>query len=100
MSRKTSQRAERKRQRLNRLPPGVQRMIADHCTVQKILVGAPFARLMFAAGYSPIPGMGAAEYDAYISLIMDALGFTALSDGEFEHALRVMTPPEYRETLQ
>jgi hypothetical protein len=100
MSRKNSERAELKRQRLNRLPRGVQRMIADRCTMQKILVGAPFARLMFAAGHSPTPGMGVAEFDAYISLMKDALGLAALSDGEFEHALRLMIPPECRETSQ
>jgi hypothetical protein len=100
MSRKNSQRAERKQQRFDRLSPGVQRLISDRGMAQKILVGAPFARLMFAADHSPTPGMGVAEFDACISLMKDVLGITALSDDEFEHALRLSTPPEYRETSQ
>lgn len=100
MSRKNSQRAERKRQRLNRLPPFARRLIADRCMAGVMLATAPLARQMFAAGLSPTPGMGVAEFDACISLIKDALGLAPLSDKAFEHALRLSTPPEFREASQ
>ena len=94
MSRKNSQRAERKRQRLNRLPPFARRLISDHGMARVMLATAPFTRQMFAAGLSPTPGMGVAEFDACVSLVKDALGLVPLSDEAFEHALRLSTPPE------
>lgn len=86
--------------RLNRLPPSAQRLISNPAAARQFLAAAPLARLMFAAGISPTPGMGVAEFDAMISLVKDALGEAPLSDEEFEHALRLSTPPEYREVAQ
>jgi hypothetical protein len=92
--------AERKQQRLNRLPPLPQRLIANRGAVQTFLAGAPLTRELIASGISLTPGFGVVEFDACISLMKDALGITALSDEEFEYALRLSTPPEYRETSQ
>ena len=87
-------------QRLNRLPPFAQRLISDRAWAHAFLEFAPLARLMFVAGLSPTPGMGVAEYDACVAIVKDAIGLASLSDGEFEHALRLSTPPECRETSQ
>ncbi len=100
MSRKNSQHAEHRRQRLNRLPPGARRLISDRDMAQAFLATAPLTRQMFAAGLSPTPGMGVAEHDACVALVKDALGLAPLSDEAFEHALRLSTPPEYREASQ
>jgi hypothetical protein len=91
---------ERWHQRLSRLPEIIQRLIAHHCSAERVLVDEPFARLMFVAGHSTEPGVGVAEFDARISLLKDALGVTALSDEQFGDALRISTPPECRETSQ
>ena len=87
-------------QRVNRLPRHAQGLISDRDRAQAFLASAPLARRMFAAGLSPTPGMGVAEFDACVALIKDALGLASLSDEEFEHALRLSTPPECRETSQ
>jgi hypothetical protein len=86
--------------RLNRLPPMAQRLIKNRAAAREFIAIAPLARLMFAAGPSPEPDMGVAEFDAIISIIKDALGSSPLSDEEFERALRLSTPPECRETAQ
>jgi hypothetical protein len=91
---------ERKQQRLKRLPRFAQSLISDRGRAQAFLVFAPLARLMFVAGLSPTPGMGLAEFDACIVIVKDALGLARLSDEAFDHALRLSTPPECRETLQ
>jgi hypothetical protein len=100
MSRKNRQRAERKQQRLNRLPGFAQGLITNRETAKGILALAPLARLDIALGAPVTPGFGLANFDACISIIKDALGITALSNEEFEYALRLSTPPEYREPLQ
>ena len=92
--------AEQKQHRLNRLPPFARRLISDRGRAQAFLVSAPLARLMFVAGLSPTPGIGVAEFDACVALVNDAIGLASLSDEEFEHALRLSTPPECRETSQ
>ncbi len=95
----SSKSAERQQRRFDRLPPFARRLISDGMA-QVMVATSPFARQMFAAGYAPTPGMGVAEFHACLSLMKDALGITALSDEEFEHALRLSTPPECRETSQ
>jgi hypothetical protein len=87
-------------QRLNRLPRPARRLISDRGRAQAFLASAPLARQMFAAGLSPTPGMGVAEFDACVALVKDAIGLASLSDEEFERALRLSTPPECRETSQ
>jgi hypothetical protein len=100
MSRKNSQRAERKRQRLNRLPRLAQGLVANREAAQAFLASAPFARLLVANSVSLTPGFGLAELDACVALVKDAIGVASLSDEEFEYALRLSTPPECRETSQ
>jgi hypothetical protein len=100
MSRNNSHRAEQKQHRLNRLPPFARRLISDRDRAHAFLASAPLARQMFAAGLSPTPGMGVVEFDACVALVKDAIGLASLSDDEFEHALRLSTPPECRETSQ
>jgi hypothetical protein len=56
-------------QRLDRLPPFARRLISDRGRAQAFLASAPLARQMFAAGLSPTPGMGVAEFDACIALV-------------------------------
>jgi hypothetical protein len=90
----------RKQRRFDRLSPFARRLISDRQAAQFMLATAPFTRQLFAAGLSPTPGMGVAEHDACIAIIKDALGLSPLSDDEFETALRLSTPPEYREALQ
>jgi hypothetical protein len=91
---------KRKQQRLKRLPPYARRLLSDRGRAQVMVATAPLARQMFAAGLSPTPGMGVAEFDACVALVKDAIGLASLSDEEFEHALRLSTPPECRETSQ
>jgi hypothetical protein len=86
--------------RLNRLPRLARHLIANRKAAQAFLASAPLARQMFAAGLSPTPGMGVAEFDACVALVKDAIGLASVSDEEFEHALRLSTPPECRETSQ
>ena len=99
-STENSARASGAQERLNRLPRFAQKLIANRAAAREFINDAPMTRLMFAAGISPTPGMGLAEFDAIIAIIKDALGITPLSDAEFEMALRLSTPPEYRETTQ
>jgi hypothetical protein len=87
-------------QRLDRLPPYARRLLSDRGRAQVMVATAPLARQMFAAGLSPTPGMGVAEFDACVALVKDAIGVARLSDEEFEHALRLSTPPQCRETSQ
>jgi hypothetical protein len=91
---------ERAQVRLHRLPPFAQKLIKNRAAAREFIAIAPLTRLMFAAGLSPTPGMGLAEFDAIIAIIKDALGMAGLSDEAFEHALRLSTPPEFRETAQ
>ena len=86
--------------RFSRLPRFAQKLITNHAAARAYIDLAPFTRLMFAAGMSPTPGMGLAEFDAIVAIIKDALGITPLSDAEFEMALRLSTPPECREIAQ
>ena len=86
--------------RLNRVPEIVRRLVADGKAARVYVETAAFTRLLFVAGISPTPGMGLAEHDACVAIIKDALGIARLSDAEFEHALRLSTPPECRETAQ
>ena len=95
----SSKPADRKQRRFDRLPPFARRLISDGMA-QVMVATAPLARQMFAAGLSPTPGMGVADFDACISLMKDALGLAPISDEAFEHALRISTPPEYREASQ
>lgn len=91
---------DRARARLNRLPPIAQKLITNRTVAREFIAAAPLTRLMFAAGISPVPDMGLAEFDAIMAIIKDALGVAPLSDNEFEQALRLSTPPECRETAQ
>ena len=86
--------------RLNRLPAFARRLITNHRAAREFLAAAPVARMLFAAGISPTPGMGLPEFDACIALVKDGIGQALLSDQAFEHALRLSTPPEARETEQ
>ncbi len=97
---KTTSSHARAQERLNRLPRFAQNLIANRAVAREFLTLAPMTRSMFAAGISPTPGMGLAEFDAIIAIIKDSLGITPLSDIEFEMALRLSTPPECRETAQ
>ena len=92
--------ANRAQARLRRLPPIAQKLAKNRAAAREFLTLAPMTRSMFAAGISPTPGMDLAEFDAIVAIIKDALGITPLSDAEFEMALRLSTPPEYRETAQ
>jgi len=87
-------------ERLNRLPLLVQAMISDRQEAEKFVVLMSLARDMAATSLSPTRGFGLAGHDACLALLKDALGIAPLSDEEFEHALRLSTPPEYRETMQ
>jgi len=100
MSRKNSQRAERKRQRLNRLPRLAKSLIANREAAQAFIASVSFTRELVAASAPITPGFGVAEFDACVALVKDAIGVAPLSDEEFEHALRLSTPPECRETSQ
>ena len=93
MSRKNSQRAERKRQRLNRLPRLAQSLVANRGAALAFVASAPFGRQLVAAGAPVTPGFGVDEFDACVTLVKDAIGVGPLSDEEFEHALRLSTPP-------
>jgi hypothetical protein len=90
----------RAQERLNRLPRIAQALVADQAAARQFLAAAPLGRMAIAAGISPSPGLGVAEFDAMISLIRDAIGDARLSDAEFEHALRLSIPPECREVAQ
>jgi len=98
MSQKTAD--NRKQERLKRLPPIAQRLIKNRAGAREFLAAAPLTRIMYAAGISPTPDMGINEFDAGVAILKDALGIAPLSDEEFEHALRLMTPPECRKTAQ
>jgi hypothetical protein len=74
--------------------------MASRGMAQAMVANAPLVRQKFAAGFSPSPGMGMAEFDAVISIAKDLLGLAPLSDEEFELALRLSTPPECRDALQ
>jgi hypothetical protein len=93
-------RREREQARLRRLPPFAQKLIKNRAAAREFIRTAPLTRQMFAAGLSPTPGMGLAEFDAMMAIIKDARGIAPLSDAEFEMALRLSTPPECRETAQ
>ena len=92
--------SERNQQRLNRLPRLAQGLIANREAAQAFLASAPLTRQIVAMGVSLTPGFGLAEFDACVALVKDAIGVAPLSDEEFEHALRLSTPPECRETSQ
>lgn len=87
-------------QRLNRLPRLAKGLIADREAAQAFLASVPFTRQLVANGVSLTPGFGLAEFDACVALVKDAIGVAPLSDADFEHALRLSTPPECRETPQ
>jgi hypothetical protein len=95
-----SNNASRERARLRRLSPLTQGLINNRAAALELLAIAPFLRLMFANGFSPEPDLGLPEFDAMIAIFKDALGIAPLSDEDFEHALRLSTPPECREPLQ
>jgi hypothetical protein len=100
MSNRTHAHAQARGARLTRLPPIIQRLIADPETALQFLAMMPMVRMMIAAGHEPTPGLGLAEHDAMFAILSDALGAKRLSDEEFEQALIVSTPPECRGTLQ
>lgn len=87
-------------QRLSRLPRFVQSLIGNREAVQFYMASMPLTRQLVAGGLSPTPGFGLSEFDACVALVKDAIGIAPLSDKEFEHALRLSTPPECRETSQ
>ncbi len=97
---KKSRLAEHKQQRFDRLLPFAQRIISNRGVALFFLATAPFGRQLVAAGAPVTPGFGVAEFDACIALVKDAIGLAPLSDVEFEYALHLSTPPEYRETSQ
>jgi len=92
--------SERNQQRLNRLPRLAQGLIANREAAHAFLACAPFGRVFVATGAEFTPGFGVDEFDACVALVRDAIGLAPLSDEEFEHALRLSTPPECRETSQ
>jgi hypothetical protein len=100
MSKKNSHRAERKRQRLNRLPQLAKSLIANRGAAQAFIASASFTRQLVAAGAPITPGFGVDEFNACVALVKDAIGVASLSDEEFEYALRLSIPPECRETSQ
>jgi hypothetical protein len=100
MSKRTHADVQARLARRVRLPTIAQSLIANLPAARQFLQVAPFARMMIAAGFEPTPGLGVAEHDAMTAIISDALGYKRLSDEEFEQALILSTPPEYRETLQ
>jgi hypothetical protein len=93
---KSNARNARKQARLKRLPRFIQAMIADPEIARAILASAPFARMLIPLGIPPEPEYGYTQHDAYVAIFKDALGIIDLSDGEFELAMRIMTPPEFR----
>jgi hypothetical protein len=95
---KTSSSRAETHKRLNRLPPFAQKLVGDHAAARQLLATAPIVRMLIANGVSISPGLGLAEFDACIALVNDAIGVARLTDEEFEHALRLSTPPECRET--
>jgi hypothetical protein len=97
---RSSSPAKRRQQRFDRLSPGVQRLLTAPGMAQTMVATAPIVRQMLAAGFSPTPGMGLPEFNACVSIVEDMLGLSPLSDEEFERALRLSIPPEYREALQ
>lgn len=94
----TTTSSNRAQQRLNRLPPFAQKLVGDRAAARQLLATAPIVRMLIANGASISPGLGLAEFDACIALVKDAIGVARLTDEEFEHALRLSTPPECRET--
>jgi hypothetical protein len=100
MSKQTHAHSQTRRARLARLPPIAQHLISNPEMARQFLDLVPFGRMMIAAGLKTTPGFGLAEYDAMNDIIRDAIGVKRLSDEEFEHALILSTPPEYRGTLQ
>lgn len=89
-------RKEGKEARLKRLPRFIQSLIADSVSAHILLASEPFSRTLFELGVTPEPDAGVAQHDAFFAIVKDALGMIDLSDGEFEAAMRVMTPPEFR----
>jgi hypothetical protein len=98
MQMKTTSSRARAQERLNRLPRFAQKLIANPAAARTFIDIAPLTRMLIANGVSPEPDLGVAEFDACIA--KDALGVMPLSDEEFEHVLRLSTPPECRETAQ
>jgi hypothetical protein len=96
MSNQTHAHGQTRRARLARLP----RFVQDPEMARAFLNAMPLTRMMIAAGIELTPGLGLANHDAMASIMRDVLGDERLSDEEFEHALILATPPEYRETLQ
>ena len=90
--------SNRAQQRLDRLPPFAQKLVGDRAAARQLLAAAPLSRTLIASGISVDPDFGLAEFDACIALVKDAIGVARLTDEEFEHALRLSTPPECRET--
>lgn len=97
---KTTSSRARAQERLNRLPRFAQRLIANPAGARAWVDLAPLTRMLIANGVSREPDFGVAEFDACLAIVKDALGVMPLSDEEFEHVLRLSTPPEFRESAQ
>lgn len=92
--------SQRKQARLKRLPALARKLVTNPAAARNFIAAAPFARMAISAGISPTPGMGIREFDAMLAIVKDAVGVASLTDEEFEHALRLSTPPECREKAQ
>jgi hypothetical protein len=92
-------RGERAQARLNRVSPIIQQLVRMPDAARLVVANMPFTKSMIEAGVCP-PGTTVEMADAFSSLVLDALGDIALSDAEFELALRLSLPREFRETAQ
>jgi hypothetical protein len=86
--------AQRRRDRLARLPWFIRRLVNDRKALRQYFAIAPLIRAVIAAGFEPTPGFGLAQHDAALSIYRNIAGEIELSAAEFELALRIMTPPE------
>jgi hypothetical protein len=85
--------------RLLRLPPIVRQLARTPDVARFVVANMPFTKALIEAGFFPTE-MTVELADAFSSLVLDALGDLTLSDAEFELALRISTPTEFRETAQ
>lgn len=92
-------RRRQRRARLGRKFSIAEQIFNDHSFARMILDTAPLTRVLIEQGLAPVPDCGLENHDAVIRLIEDGLGLATLTDAEFESAIRLATPPEFRETV-
>ncbi len=97
-AREGAQVRHKRRERLRRQMPFAYQLLGNAAVARKFIDSALLGRVLVGLGISPVPDFGLDNFDACVAILKDGLGIAYLSDAQFEQAMRLATPPEFRET--